>query len=382
MSGQLTLYFMTVPSPPSHHVSMRAATLLANADVVIGESEFFDELSSFYGQNAEQICFAPGIPAKAFVDELHAVLARHSHDVDAIIVRLLPENRAGRDPDVQEIAAVREFGASYEVVVGEPEVGTGDESETLPLPRRGSLVGIRVVVPRARHQAAPLSDLLLRAGATPILVPVIEIIDPIEIEALSDAVGHMGEYAWVVFTSQNAVEHTTRVLGDRKDLGGVKVAAVGQATAALLERSGWHVDLVPTRATAQSLVELFPPVTDSPRVFFPSADIAGQDLEEGLTSRGYVVDRVVAYQTVYPPVSPYVRHRAHGAEAIIFTSPSTMSGYLESVGRDQCPSTVISIGPSTTERANQLGIRVTNEATMPSLEGVVGALVQSLEGPR
>lgn len=69
-----------------------------------------------------------------------------------------------------------------------------------------SLKGRRIVVTRARCQAAELCEGLRLRGALPIELPTIELRDPESFESLDRAVAELEGYDWVLFTSANAVE--------------------------------------------------------------------------------------------------------------------------------------------------------------------------------
>ena len=111
------------------------------------------------------------------------------------------------------------------------------------------LAGRRVLVTRAAHQAGKLSEGLRALGAEPVEVPVLEIQPPASYDPLDAAVRQFHLYDWVIFTSANAVRvlaERARVAGTdlRKDIS-IKVAAVGEATAAAARDAGFEITFVP-----------------------------------------------------------------------------------------------------------------------------------------
>ena len=243
------------------------------------------------------------------------------------------------------------------------------------------LFGRKVVVTRAREQASTLSASLRGLGATVVELPTIEIVEPADGgEALHGAVHEVSmlRYEWVVFTSANAVRRFFAEVPDSRVLGGVRVAAVGSATAAVLRSYRVVADLVPTAFDDASLLDAFPdpPAAGSRRVLFPRAAVASDVLPDGLRSRGWEVEVVDAYRTLPVAPSDPLRAAASGADAITFTSSSTVSNYVAAVGTDDLPPVVVSIGPVTTATARQLGIDVTLQASEATVAGLVDAVRQ------
>src|SRR6267154_2000893 len=129
------------------------------------------------------------------------------------------------------------------------------ESTVKALPLRGK----RILVTRTREQAGTLSERLLSLGAIPVEFPTIRIVPPQDWEPLDNALRRLctSGYEWLVFTSTNGVNicfERLRTLGYHSDnLGNVRVAAIGPATAAALAQQGITADLVPDEYIAESV---------------------------------------------------------------------------------------------------------------------------------
>jgi uroporphyrinogen-III synthase len=113
-------------------------------------------------------------------------------------------------------------------------------------------------------------------------------------------------------------------------------------------------------------------------VLLPQAADARPVLAEGLAAKGWYVDVVEAYRTVTGSPSERELRAAREADAITFTSSSTVTGYLDVAGPDAVPPVVASIGPITTATAKELGIAVTVEADPSTVEGLVDAVLRAL----
>ena len=245
--------------------------------------------------------------------------------------------------------------------------------ESLPL------FGRRVVLTRAATQASGLARRLRDLGARTIEVPTIRIDPPSDGGAgLDNAAAGLreGRYQWAVFTSANAVVPLLERIPDVRSLGGLSVAAVGPATAAALADYRIVADLVPDRQLAEGLLEAFPdPPTPGAGVLFPRAAEGRDVLVDGLSAAGWAVEVVEAYRTVHIDVSSDLVAAVRAADAVCFTSSSTVESFLAGLGIDAVPPIVVCIGPVTASTARAAGLHVDAEADVATLEGLVDALV-------
>lgn len=241
----------------------------------------------------------------------------------------------------------------------------------------GPLAGCRVVVCRAVEQSHDLLDALARAGAVPVRFPLIEVVPPQDGGAALDrAVARLGRYSWVLLTSANAVAALRRVVGDRPWPPGPMVATVGPATTTAAHEAGIPVALARSGGTGLDLAAQLPaPPPGGGSVLMPVAELAGPEAVEHLARAGWDVERVTAYRTVAPSHPPELASAARGADAVLFTSPSTVDRYLEALG-GSVPPIVVCIGPTTTARAERRGVAVAAVADDQSDAGLVAALTR------
>lgn len=240
---------------------------------------------------------------------------------------------------------------------------------------RRPLFGRRVVVTRTREQASQLAVALRDLGAEPIEVPVIEIVEPADGgAALAAAAGQLSTYDWVVITSPNGAERLCGAVRDARAFGGVRVAAIGPGTAAVLVRHGVEPDLVPERFVAEELLGALP---EGPgRLLLARAEVARDVLPDGLRARGWDVDIVDAYRTVPAPITDDQRAAVAAADVITFTSSSTVEHSLVAFEPDGLPAVVACIGPVTAATAREHGLTVAIEATVHTIDGLAAALAE------
>ena len=240
-------------------------------------------------------------------------------------------------------------------------VGEGvDLRERLSWFESKPLFGWRVLVPRTKEQAASLSEQLRRYGAVPVEVPTISVEPPRTPQQMDRALHGLvsGRYQWIAFTSVNAVRAIREKFEeyglDARAFAGIKVAAVGEQTAASLVAFGVKPDLVPTGdQSAAGLLEDWPAYDDvfDPinRVFLPRADIATETLVAGLIELGWEVEDVTAYRTVRAaPPAAEIREaiKTGGFDAVLFTSSSTVRNLIGIAGKPHASTVVACIGPA------------------------------------
>jgi uroporphyrinogen-III synthase len=242
-----------------------------------------------------------------------------------------------------------------------------------------SLAGRRILVTRSRSQGSELAARLEELGAETILIPTIEIVPPEDDGPLRAALGRLGEFDWMVLTSANAVEALTRYGAVAP--AGLKIAAIGPATAKALEKAGFRVELMPEQYVAESLAEALLPVTQGARVLLVRAAVAREVLPETLRAGGARVTEVEAYRSVVPVGSVAALREVlagYGLDAVTFTSASTAQNLVELLraGGLTLPDGVVraSIGPVTSRALAELGMSATVEAKEATIPALVTAL--------
>jgi len=237
----------------------------------------------------------------------------------------------------------------------------------------GALSGRRVVVTRAAAQAEPLVDRLVELGAEPLVVPLIEIVDPSDGgEALRGALARIAEFDWIVVTSPNGAARVRDALSAAAKRP--QIAAVGTATEAAL---GLGAELVPAVQTAEGLSGAFAHGPGAILIIEPERprrDGEPSALHRALASKGWTVTSVEAYRTV--PVTPSSGDllRVLSADAALFASGSAVRSWVDVFGT-QVPAVTAAIGPSTAQVADEIGLKIDIVATDHSLHGLVDCLV-------
>ncbi len=288
---------------------------------------------------------------------------------------------------LREIAGLAEaggFGAPAILVIGEV-VGLRGELRWFD---NRPLFGRRIVVTRARGQASQLSRVLRERGAEVRELPTIEIAPMQDGSGLERALAQLGSFAWIVFTSANAVEIFFARLAERgldaRNLAGIKLAAIGPETAGCLQRRGIRPDLMPERFTSEAVLEAFAARSPDYRgrsILLPGSEIAGDLLPAGLEKLGAEVVRVATYRNLVPPYSAGQLDELLEPlpDLVAFTSSSTVAHLvqiLRACGREGLIGRLkgACIGPVTAATAREHGIPVRVESGRHTIAGLVQAI--------
>jgi len=289
------------------------------------------------------------------------------------------ETIIGTLKDIAKKAEEAHFGPPAILVVGEVVRLRSDLNwfESKPL------FGKRIVVTRTREQASGLSHLLEAEGAEAIPIPVIEILPSPDYQRLDEAILQIQDYDWIIFTSIHGVKYfweRLRAKGkDARELKGIRLAAIGPATASELRGHGVEPDLVPAEFRAEAILEdMKGEDLEGKRILLPRAAQARDLLPKELGARGARVSVVEAYRTEKPKADfAGITEKLDQGEidVVTFTSSSTVHHFMEGVGergREALgkETVVACIGPITAASAREYGLEVQiqpQEYTIPSL---------------
>lgn len=254
------------------------------------------------------------------------------------------------------------------------------------------LSGKRVAVTRAREQAGELRAKLESLGAEVLSLPLIDIIEAESHETV-DVYDGMANYDWVVFTSPNGArlffKKFFEKFSDLRCIGGVRIACIGAATAREVERYHLAVDLIPETAVAENLADalLATETLDSRTVLVVTGNRNRDVLVRKLEDEGRaIVDILPVYRNEPTDLSdePDAKSfREKGADAILFTSASTVENFVTQSGQLQLAKgarrpKAISMGPITSAAMKEKGVPVDAEAKEQTLDALVAAVLKKI----
>jgi uroporphyrinogen III methyltransferase / synthase len=248
-----------------------------------------------------------------------------------------------------------------------------------------TLEGRRIVVTRAPEQSKELRERLEDSGAEVWMLPLVRFLEPEDTVELDGAIGSLKRFDWLIFTSANAVTfflRRCRALGIWPSGQDAKIAAVGSATRAALEKEGLQASLVPTEFSGAGIASALSSEIAGKNVLLPRSDRAGDELPSLLRSSGATVTEVVAYRTAAAEAvdaSLIEAIRKGRADAVTFFSPSAFREFQNLMGPGalaelESRTTFAAVGAVTAEAIRGAGLPVAIEADQATTASLVAAL--------
>ncbi|UCC99502.1 MAG: uroporphyrinogen-III C-methyltransferase [Phycisphaerales bacterium] len=248
------------------------------------------------------------------------------------------------------------------------------------------LFGKTIIVTRDTAGNADSAGRIIARGGNPLPFATLRIKPLTNSNEFLRTLTRLGRYEWIIFTSGNGVTlffEAMEGLGkDARIFGPANVAAIGTGTANRLAQFGVRADFVPDVFTGRELGKQLMGFTNlqGKRILLLRSKIASNELVEILEDAGAQVDNVPVYTAVTEKRDPsrLVKDIREGTiDWVTFASPSSADGFFEQVPAETVNSSrvkVASIGPVTSERLKQLGIRADVTAKQHTIDGLLNAI--------
>ncbi|MDA8168812.1 MAG: uroporphyrinogen-III C-methyltransferase [Nitrospiraceae bacterium] len=249
------------------------------------------------------------------------------------------------------------------------------------------LFGHRVLLTREHREGF---EELAELGAEIMEFPTLEIEPPDDWSALDEALGSLGSYDWIIFTSANGVKFFFRRLKaagrDIRELNGVRVCAIGSKTAKAVEEYCLKVDMVPEEFRAEGLIKSFASLNPSGalagmRFLLPRAQEAREIFPEKAREMGAHIDAPAAYKAIRPEAKGkrLKRFLKEGRITVAtFTSGATFTNFMAIMGEDAGEMlkgvAIAAIGPVTAKRIEEAGLHTSIMPGKATIEALAGAI--------
>ncbi|MHC4566960.1 MAG: uroporphyrinogen-III synthase, partial [Planctomycetota bacterium] len=270
------------------------------------------------------------------------------------------------------------------VVIG----SVADSDDQINWFMRKTLFGKNIVVTRDVAGNADFANKIIDRGGNPVEFPTIRIEPRTDSNEFLRALAMFSEYDWIVFTSGNGVATFFDALDglgkDARVFASAKVAAIGNKTAEKLADFGIKADFVPDVFTGRELGRQLLGFANlhEKRVVLLRSAIASNELVEVLTEGGAQVDNVAVYTAAEVKSDPSSLVESLGGgkiDWVAFASPSSVNGFFGQVPAwavNSSKSRIASIGPVTSGRLKELGVKVDVTAGEHTIDGLLDSIEQ------
>lgn len=240
-------------------------------------------------------------------------------------------------------------------------------------PQRLPLSGVTAALTGSRRFCRRLADGLCALGAEVSLAALSEV--KLSGAAMPDLTG----YSWIILTSPVGAELFINELCTRRydlrRLHGIKIAAVGRATAETLEAAGLYPDLIPEKYTAEALGKELCQISGSKdKVLILRAEKGTEALTDALAEGGISFDDIRLYGMSHRLIKTEITD-----SYIVFPSADTALSFFENGGHISPDTKSVCIGEVTAERLEKLGITEYLTAETATAEGIINTILKDSE---
>lgn len=239
----------------------------------------------------------------------------------------------------------------------------------------------RFIVTRPKEQASKMAASLRDLGAEVLELPSISIVPISPNPELYYALEEIEAYRWLVLTSPAGaaifLQQLREMAFDLRRLHGIRLAAIGSATAAALKDAGLFADLVPEEFYASALGNAL--AKQIGPMLIVRAREGAPELTKALEESGIFYRDIPLYDTCYEQddLSTLAQDLIAQGEidGAVFTSASTVHGFARRIGTALLPQVrAFCIGRSTAQAATAYGMQV-QIASEPSIAALTQLMV-------
>lgn len=242
------------------------------------------------------------------------------------------------------------------------------------------LAGLRIGVTRPAERGSALADMIREKGGEAVLMPAVRTYPADDMTGFENALDRIEDFSMMAFTSPYGVrvvrDHLKKTGRDIRNLAGVKLAAIGSATAKEIENMCLVCDYMPSEYSGKALGEL---ICEKYREENLTGSILLPRSQQGTDQVTAPLDREgIPYEDVHVYVTDELPENTAGPvdiDIVAFTSASTVRAYAagrsaEAGGAESLKGTrALCIGRQTAAEAEKYGmdIRISEKATLSSM---------------
>jgi uroporphyrinogen III methyltransferase/synthase len=250
------------------------------------------------------------------------------------------------------------------------------------------LAGKTVLVTRPENEAQNTVSALEDLGARVLVAPAITIRPIDDPSSLDQTLLRLNSFDWLVFTSANGVRFFIRRIFqtgfDIRQLGHIKIAAIGPGTAKALEEFGIKADLIPQKYRSEDLANALAEHVKGKKVLLARADRGRTVLKDELDPIADEVVQVPVYHNADAdsiPEEVLQEIRNNQVDWVLLTSSAIARRFAAMLPPDEAQNLIAkikfaSISPVTSDATRAVGIEPIVEAEVFTLAGLIDAIIE------
>ncbi len=240
------------------------------------------------------------------------------------------------------------------------------------------LKGKKIVITRDFESSRKFGNLIAKRGGIPVVFPTIYFVENFEEDDFF--LEKIDQFDIFIFPSKNSVKFFFKKVSANKVLS-KKVFAVGDKTGEALKEKGVSIKDLPEKFTGKALSEFILKKYDvmGKNILIPSSNIAKRGNYTILSENGAKLFFWSVYLNRKIEPDRKMVEKVLTSDYITFFSPSAVSSFFEFFKRDDIAlKKVVSIGPTTTEKLLNFGIKNILEAKIHNSEGVIEVIEKDI----
>lgn len=272
--------------------------------------------------------------------------------------------------NITALAASEKLAAPAVTVIGETAAYDFSCADKRPLS------GVSVAVTGTKIFCERLSESLSPLGAQVECVCALKITEYAENPEFDKALNELSRYTRIVLTSMNGAEiflgRLRRLKIDIRRLSGISFAAIGEATARVLENVGIYPELVPAEFTSKALGEaLSRDCKPGERVLILRAQKGSAELTEILSANNIAYDEIKTYDVESEKISGGVVE----SDFLVFASSSGAEAFFGEGLKISKKTKIVCIGEVTARTLKSKGVKNINISKVCSVSGITDAVL-------
>ncbi|MCB0273121.1 MAG: uroporphyrinogen-III synthase [Bdellovibrionales bacterium] len=244
-----------------------------------------------------------------------------------------------------------------------------------------------IILTQTEMQIKKFEKHLIVEKAVPLAMPCIEPKIILSDKEMNDSFSNLGQYDWVIFTSQNAfllLYEYLKKIHKQDQLHKIKIASIGHETKETIQEEGFSIAFTPE--IPKTSKEFFDQWMENvnlrgKKILFPRSKRSVSQVPDNLIDLGALIIPIEFYDVLqHDHLSKYFESLVTlDIDWVVFSSPTAVNAFFSMRSNDEevrhwifsTGVKIITIGPTTTQALSEKRVPVSCESPKPSARWMV-----------